>query len=430
MPNFGGAAAGAIAGMQQVDQYQAQQLAQQQMRQQAAERQAAQNAQQAAMMAYRKTMSDIYGPQPPMPGQPSVPMQQPPQGLPPTAPGPAPSAAPGAAGMIRGAAGLAPAAAPALPPYRALQRDQQPTAAGPAAPAQQFELPPKPARPQLDMQAVMKNAPQDPEAFDAYMTKMTPYLSSQAKSELEQQKLELRATQLQNNLLIAERRLELARTPDERAAAQASLDAYREEMLGIRRGELGIRKEGAEAKKTKGSEKQQAVEDARAKEQVLVDRLIKTVTEHPEVVGLSGKLTRAGEWIGGATGASQSTVAHDFQTDVRDLQNIIKKIEAFGPEGRVLKGELADRDVIVRGLGAMESAPSVLSNLMRLKGLAGVKRGGEEPSAAAKPAASKPIPKDRNRVIKDIMSANGLDPNKPEDVKRATEFAKKEGLIK
>lgn len=404
MADFGGAAAGAVAGMQQVEQSQLRQFELQQARQQAAERQAAQNAQQQGIAAARKRLMELYGvqtgmPQPPMPGQASVPMQQPPQGLPPTG-GAAPQMGlqgPVMSPMPAGGPGSAPA--PTLPPYRALQRGGAPMPqAAPSGMPQQFELPSKP--PRLDMASILQGAPQNEEAYKAYMAEMEPYLSAQGKSELEQQKLELQYERIKNQLYESEQRIANATTPAERKAALEANLALRGRLADIAQENADTRKEAAGEKKTKGSEKMQAVEDARAKEQALVDRLIKTVTEHPEVVGLSGKLTRAGEWIGGATGATQSTVAHDFQTDVRDLQNIIKKIESFGPEGRVLKGELADRDVIVRGLGAMESAPSVLSNLMRLKQLTGIKRGE---GAGAAPAGPKPgtiEPDDQGRRYK------------------------------
>ena len=371
MPNFGAAAGGANLGLQQAQTLETQRFALEQARRNAAQQQAAQNAQQAAAMAYRKTMADVYGPQPPMPGQASVPMQQPGQGG-------APMQQPGQGGapvppMQQGGAPMQP---PAIQPYRPLQRDGQPPAATGGGQPQQFALPPKPPRPQLDMQAVMANAPKDPEAFDMYMAKMSPYLSAQGKQEMEQAKLELRTIQLQNSFLIAQQRLADAVTPEERLAAHKDLNRHRMAMEGISREALGIKKEAAGDKKEKKNEKHQQYLDAKAEEVQLIGELRLLVAMHPEVVGIRGDITRVGELITG------NTFANDFQSKTRRLQNLIKKTEPYGPEGRVLKGELADRDVVVKGLGPWTSPQSVMSNLNDLEKYARMSGARAETSAA------------------------------------------------
>jgi len=370
MPNFGAAAGGANLGLQQAQTLETQRFALEQARQQAAQRQAAQADDAEGAMALRRLLARTFGPQsaggvpprPPMPGQASVPMQQPGQG-----------------GQGQ--------PAPALPPYRPLQRDGQPSAGAtqpPAGQPQQFSLAPKPPRPQLDMEAVMANAPQRPGAYEAYMRLAQPYLSAQDKQEMEQMKLVQRTTQLQNNFLIAQQRLADAVTPEERRAAREDLNRHRMEMEDISREGLGIKKEAAGDKKEKKNEKHQQYLDAKAEELQLIGELRQLVATHPEVVGIRGDVTRVSELVTG------KTFANDFQSKTRRLQNLIKKTEPYGPEGRVLKGELADRDVVVKGLGPWTSPQSVMSNLndlekyARMSGASTAAEGGrtEAPAAA------------------------------------------------
>jgi len=150
--NLGAAAPGALQGVQNAQDMQARQFNMQQARDREARQQAAFNAQKAADAAYRQTLQSVYGqqqpmPQSPMPGQASVPMVQ-----------------------------------PAIAPYQAMPTTPVPQGVPPAAnltqsAVQGVQLPQKPTvAKQLDMQAVMSNAPKDPEAFDIYMAKMAPLL--------------------------------------------------------------------------------------------------------------------------------------------------------------------------------------------------------------------------------------------------------------
>lgn len=362
--------------MQQVDQYQAQQFELQQARQRDAQQRAAQNAQTAAIAAYRKTLADVYGmpsgPQPPMPGQASVPMMSP---APPAGPGtaPAPALPPGGPGV-----------GGALPPYRSFQRGQGGTPT--PAPSTSFELPARP--PRLDMAAVMRNAPQDPVAFEAYMEKMTPYLSAQAKGEADQLRTDLQRERLQNQYMIAQQASE-----DRRLSIEERREAAKE-MARLREMMLGIQKEKAETQKTakggKVSEKMRQSEEARTQALRLVQELRTMALQHPEVVGVRGSIERPLEAVSGAFGGG-SSVAHDFQQKTRMLQNIVKKYEPYGPEGRVLKGELADRDQIVPGLGAWTSAANAVSGLDNLEGFL-TKNAPEKgaPAGGAAPSGPKP----------------------------------------
>lgn len=420
--NFGAAAGGALQAQDDMARLaaakQAQEMNQirlQQAREQQVRDAATANAQRSATEAFRKTMQSAYGtpgqPQAPAPGAPSVPMQQPAQ----------------------------------LPPYRALQPGQQGAEPGAFGGAGQVQLPSRPqaappaaAPQQLTMQAVMANAPpvtDEPRgdvAYRSYMEQMVPYLSAEGKQAAQAQKQEMEMMKLQNSFLIAQQRQANATTPAEREAA-------RKESNDIRRMIAETAKERADTQRTalgektaKGSEKKQASESARGQALALVQRLKAIIAQNPNVVGLRGSLERGAEAVTGAFGG-QGTAAHDFQQGVRELQNIIKKYEPYGPEGRVLKGELADRDQIVQGLGSWTSPANALSSFSQLEGFLG--RNAPLPETAAPRAAppaqtTRPVPKDRNQVIKDILTANSMDPSNPDNVKQATEFAKKEGLIK
>lgn len=398
--NLGAAAGGALQGQADYQTTQANQLRLQQMREQQVKEAAAANAQRAATEAFQKTMQSAFGtpgqPQAPAPGAPSVPMAQPPQ----------------------------------LPPYRALQPAGQPAPMPgqvvlPQRPQPAPQQQGAPARQGLTMQDVVANAPSDPDAYRAYMEQMSPYLAAQDKSAMAQAKLELDMTKAQNAFLLAQDRLANAITPEERRQARADMNAYRKEMADTARERADTQREAAAAKVTKGSEKKQESESARKDAAQLVERLKLMIAQHPEVVGIRGSLQRGAEAVTGAFGG-QGTVAHDFQQQIRMLQNIVKKIEPYGPEGRVLKGELADRDQIVQGLGSFTSPANAMSALTTLEGF--IARTASQPESAA--TAARPVPKDRNQVIKDILTANKMDPSDPDDVKRATEFAKSEGLIK
>lgn len=198
--NFGAAAGGAVEGMQVAQQRQeAQQRAEiqqfnlQRARDQAAQQQATMNAQRAAQEAYRKTLQDVYGGPmtpagpsqvTPLPGQASVPMSQPgsaPQPLPPYRAMPS-------AGQPPTAQDSQPFAIPARP-----QVSPPAAAATPAQGVQQAPAPAQQEQVKLTMQAIVANAPNQPQAFDEYMSRMLPMLSAQDKSELYMAKQQIAA---------------------------------------------------------------------------------------------------------------------------------------------------------------------------------------------------------------------------------------------
>lgn len=350
MADLGGAAAGAVAGIRDVDAYEARQFELQRARQQEARQKEAAQAQMEGVAAARKRLMELYGaptgPQPPLPGQASVPMMQ----------RPAPQMSP----TPPGGPGTAPA--PTLPPYRAFQRGMQMT---PTPVSSQFELAPKPQR--LDLQSIVQGAPEKPEAYRAYMEAMMPYLSAQAKGEADQLKMDLQRERLQNqwmaaNLASEDRRLSIQQRAD--AAKEAA--RLRELMLGIQKEKADTQKAAKGEKVTRASEKRAEAEDSRKLALKLVQELRITAMQHPEVVGLRGSVQRPLEAVSGAFGGGTS-VAHDFQQKVRALQDIIKKVEPYGPEGRVLKGEIADRDQLVQGLGAWTSAANAVSGFNNLE---------------------------------------------------------------
>lgn len=385
--NVGSAAPGALAGVEGAQTQQMRQFQLQQARDQQARQAAATNAQRAADAAYRQTLQSIYGapppgPQSPMPGQPSVPTMQPDQ-----------------------------QSAPALQPYQALPTSpvapaappaggvvQPPSSIMPSAPMQNVQLPPKPQRQALDMQTVMANAPQDPDAFSLYMDRMGPLLSAQDKSALAQQKQEMDLLKIQNQFMESEQRIANATTPAERAAALAANLALKQQLADAAKENADTKRDAERTKVTKGGEKKQQSDEARKQAAQLVSELKLAIAQNPGVVGIRGKVGRGVEAVKGAFGGTDSA-AHDFQQKIRMLQNIVKKVEPYGPEGRVLKGELADRDQIVEGLGTWTSAPNALSGLETLEKF--LTKTYAEPTAAqpaqsagtAQPTQPAPAPK-------------------------------------
>lgn len=354
--DWGGAAAGVNRAMAQEDAQAIQRFQLQQMRQLAAQQQAARNAQAAAQDAYRKTMMSVYG-APPMPGQPSVPMVHP---------------------SAQAPMGVPAATAPAAPrPYRTVAQAAAARAGTTGAPAMPsaplgptpatFQLPPRPPRPQLNMQAVMANAPADPQAFDMYMQRMTPMLNAQDKALMQQQKFELQVNQAQNKILMDEVRIANASTPEERKAALAERVRHDQVLEGLMQQGFGLRKQAADEKQAKAAAARSMSEASRKMAISLVQQLQQLVALHPDVVGIRGSLSRGEEAVGGMFGGT-SSYAHDFAQKVRALQNIVKKVEPYGPKGRVLKGEMADRDQIVEGLGAWTSAANAQSGFSTLLG--------------------------------------------------------------
>jgi len=405
--NFGAAAGGALQGQSDYQAMQANQLRLQQMREQQVKEAAAANAQRAATEAFQKTMQSAFGtpgqPQAPAPGAPSVPMAQPPQ----------------------------------LQPYRALQPGQPAPMPGqvvlpqrPQAPAAPAAAPAQPVRPQqITMQGIQANAPSDPDAYRLYMEQMAPYMSSQDKAAALEQKQQMELLKIQNNFMLSQARLANATTPEERKQARDEANELRRQMVEVSRERADTQKSVASEKVTKGSDKRQAQDVARQQAVQLIAKLRGLVRDNPGVVGLRGKASRLGEGLTGLVGADVGTAASDFEGDIRKLQNIIKNVEPYGPRGQVLKGELADRDAIVKGLGSFTSPNAALSSFDELESL--LNRTGLPPAeSAGESRSSKSIPTDRNQVIKDVLTKNGMDANNPADVKEATEFAKSKGWIK
>ena len=135
---------------------------------------------------------------------------------------------------------------------------------------------------------------------------------------------------------------------------------------------------------------QKIAASAQAKEDALklIDQIAGIVNADPNVVGLKGTASRVIEGVGGAVGIQTGSQAHLYQQKMRELQNLIKKYTPIGPQGRVLKGDLADRDQIVQGLGAFTSAGNAISSLQSLKNYL---NGGSTSPEGATPPTTDPL---------------------------------------
>ena len=120
----------------------------------------------------------------------------------------------------------------------------------------------------------------------------------------------------------------------------------------------------------------------------LIDQIAGIVRADRNVVGLKGAASRVWEGVGGAVGYQTGSQAHMYQQKMRELQNLIKKYTPIGPNGRILKGDLADRDQIVQGLGAFTSADNALSSLQALKNYL---NGGSTPPGGNTPPTADPL---------------------------------------
>lgn len=135
---------------------------------------------------------------------------------------------------------------------------------------------------------------------------------------------------------------------------------------------------------------QKIAASAQAKEDALklIDQIAGIVRADRNVVGLKGAASRVWEGVGGAVGYQTGSQAHMYQQKMRELQNLIKKYTPIGPNGRILKGDLADRDQIVQGLGAFTSADNALSSLQALKNYL---NGGSTPPGGNTPPTADPL---------------------------------------
>lgn len=82
--------------------------------------------------------------------------------------------------------------------------------------------------------------------------------------------------------------------------------------------------------------------------------------------------------------------AHQYESLARELQNILRQTEEFRYKGKTLSKEVADRDVMVRGLKFGDTGQISLDQLQHLRNMLSGQGAGFESQPGATPAAAPP----------------------------------------
>lgn len=297
-------------------QYAQMQLADFQQKQQDRQRQ------QAALAAAGNALPQLLGqmappPQTPNPGQPSMPMQQPAQGMlqaPPTAGGTPPLPPGMPAGMNTGAPGK-----PPLPPFRSMPTTGSPAQASPA----QISAPPTAGPAQqsggpltLDNAIkVLKDQGLSGADLMAGLQQLTPILDSQAKAQAAQMQQqftrELQIAQLQERYdALRQRAEDNALNREDRRQARAESNALRAESIALRRQSMAMAN-GDDAKFSPEDLKFLA-EQARAGDTSVYQNLGRGAQGAKNIIALRREVMRQEREAGG-TGADIAAANAGFQ---------------------------------------------------------------------------------------------------------------------
>src|SRR5258708_8172935 len=90
-------------------------------------------------------------------------------------------------------------------------------------------------------------------------------------------------------------------------------------------------------------------EAASARAVSIIDELQSLLQTSTGITGAAGMVRRPMESVKSMLGGDEGT-SHKYESLARELQNILRQTEEFHYKGRTLSREVADRDVIVRGL--------------------------------------------------------------------------------
>src|SRR5260221_8315297 len=152
------------------------------------------------------------------------------------------------------------------------------------------------------------------------------------------------------------------------------MDQYRREMTSQR----GAARDAKVASSKAATERAVAVIDE-------MQNLLQTSTM---LTGVGGMGRRVGESVKSVFGGDEGK-SHKYESLARELQNILRQTEEFHYKGRTLSREVADRDVIVRGMKIGDTDEISADQLNHVRNMLTGQGAGFEATGGPTPAAPK-----------------------------------------
>lgn len=148
----------------------------------------------------------------------------------------------------------------------------------------------------------------------------------------------------------------------EMSQRSAETAAYRKESLQLRRDQM-------EEKASKVAEKAVAAGKSAERAVEIISEMKGILETNAGVTGIAGMAKRPLESVLSIVGGPESGPAHQYESLARELQNVLRKTQEFQYKGRTLSKEVADRDVIVRGLKFGDTGSISMDQLNHLENM-------------------------------------------------------------
>jgi hypothetical protein len=173
-------------------------------------------------------------------------------------------------------------------------------------------------------------------------------------------------------------------------ARLAEANARRKEAGALSREREDRLKAEADARAARRKETDDAGERATGRALDVITEMENLLKSNTGITGLPGSARRIAESVGGTVGLTEEGSAHQYESLARELQNILRQTETFRYKGRTLAKEVADRDVMVRGLKFGDTGQVSLDQLQHLRNmLTGEGAGYERPGMPKEPPAGR-----------------------------------------